>query len=150
MAKSFDILKNQKSEKEIELNDLYNLKKLQLGSGIYCPLNFQNNLEEIDFMENMLYSPKKEYQKTEFAINSVSQKENLNCFLFKLSSYDGSNILNEILQNLNQYKIKIIEIKISKDFEFKRTIQENLELFNQNFSQNLVVNYFFIYANNFY
>lgn len=140
MSKSFDILKNQKSEKEIETNDLYNLKKLQLSSGIYCPLNFQNNLEEIDFMEKHLYAPKKESPKTQFIVNPVSQIENLNCFLFKFSSHEGSKILNEILQNLNQYKIKIIEIKISKDVEFKRTIQENLELFNQNFSQNLVVN----------
>jgi len=142
-VKTFEILKNQRVDNEVEKMDVFYLKKLQLSSGIYCPLNYESNFEEIELLEKILYSSQIIDSNKIENLEMSTTNSNLNVFLVKINGKEASKTLNQLLQNLNPYKIKIVDIIISKDEEFKRKIYENLELFNQNFTQNLIVHFSF-------
>jgi len=131
---------NQKNEKNPEKIEFLKTKKLQLDYGIYCPLNFEKNLEEIDLLEKHLYSSPELSQKSQ-SFSSSTQPSNCNiiCYLIKINTKESSKEMSQILQNLNQYKIKILDIKISSNVDFKHRIYASLEFFNQNFTQNSFV-----------
>ena len=137
--KTLEILKNQKNEKKIEKMDFLNLKKLQLIHGIYCPLNFENNMEEIEMLEQTMKSQSSQNISNCNDTILIKQNSNLTCFLIKINTPQASKEMSQIIQNLNQSKFKILDIIISSNESLNKKVLESLELFNQNFTQNSLV-----------
>lgn len=96
----------------------------------------ENTLEEIEMVSNIPIHSQKNAPH-----DSTLNYNNLTCFLIKINTKEKGRDLNRILQNLSQYKIKIIDLLISKDLGSKVT--EKLELFNQNFPSNYFVKIIF-------
>lgn len=131
-VKTLQILRNQRPEDEEKI-DFLSQKKLQLNYGIYCPLNFDNNIEEIGLIEKYLFANSSIIHSKN--ADEIQNKPNIISFLIKINTKDSSKEMNHFLQNLYQSQVKIIDIVISNNEAFKNNIYDCLNLFNQSLNQ---------------